>query len=111
MAYPVEIPDPRLRAVALLAAAMLPPLWAITAFITCSGADSVEIDGLVYVNTAPVESLVRLPGTGVRTAQSIVDYRKASGKPKAFANAGDLCEVKGIGEKKAGIIEPYLSFE
>lgn len=111
MAYPVEIPDPKLRTGALLAVSLLPLIWAVMAFIMDSEADNVYIDSLVYVNTDPVESLIRLPGAGVGTAKNIIDYRQSSGKQRAFENIDDLCEVKGIAEKKAQIMAPYVSFE
>lgn len=111
MAYPVEIPDPRIRVIALLTASVLAMVWCIAGFIPGFTADAVEIDSFVYVNTDPIESLIRLPGTGVKSAENIIDYRNASTKPKAFENAGDLCEVNGIAEKKAQIMLPYISFE
>ena len=111
MVYPVEIPDPSLRKGALLAAASLAVIFSLAAFVGYADTDAVEIDSLVYINRDPVESLMRLPGIGVDTAASVIEYRNASMSSKAFESTGDLCKVKGIAQKKAQNIEPYVSFE
>jgi len=51
--------------------------------------------GVVNVNTASVEELVRLPGIGESKARAIVDFRKERG---AFKSVEQLREVKGIGD-------------
>ncbi len=51
----------------------------------------------VNINTASVEKLAEvLSGVGLSKAQEIVNHREAYGK---FHVAGDLVEVKGIGER------------
>jgi competence protein ComEA len=51
----------------------------------------------VNINTASVEKLAEvLSGVGLSKAQEIVNHREAYGN---FHVAGDLVEVKGIGER------------
>jgi comEA protein len=57
------------------------------------------------VNVAGVEELEILPGIGPKKAEAIVDYR---GKNGGFECLGQLCEVKGIGEKTLERIAPYV---
>jgi competence protein ComEA len=50
----------------------------------------------ININTATVETLASLNGVGETKAQAIVAYRSENGP---FQSAGDLSEVKGIGER------------
>ena len=59
-------------------------------------------------NTAPVASLRRLQRIGPAIAKAIVAYRRLHG-PRAFATAGDLQRVKGIGPKTVRIVAPDLT--
>ena len=52
---------------------------------------------VVDLNTADVNALETLPGVGPKTAQKILDYRKAH---DGFNNVNELMSVGGIGEKK-----------
>ncbi|PID77150.1 MAG: competence protein ComEA [Deltaproteobacteria bacterium] len=60
----------------------------------------------INLNSADVEALAQLPGIGEKTAQKIVEYRKANGK---FKKIEDLLNVKGIGQKKFDKLKSLLS--
>lgn len=59
----------------------------------------------VNLNTASLEQLIMLPGIGIKTAESILAYRKASG---GFSRIDELMEVKGIGDSKFDKIKKYI---
>ena len=65
-----------------------------------------EPKGRVNVNTAGFEELQTLPGIGPVIAQRIIDEREANG---AFISAEDMRRVKGIGEKTAENLKPYIT--
>lgn len=62
--------------------------------------------GKVNLNTATAEQLASLPGVGASLAARIVEYRTKSG---GFKNANELMNVKGIGEKNFGKLEPHIT--
>lgn len=59
----------------------------------------------VDLNLASVESLAAVPGIGPKTAEAILEYRKAKG---GIRDVRELLEVKGIGEKKLEKIRPWV---
>jgi len=59
----------------------------------------------VNINTAGLESLVKLPGIGPVKAQAIIEYRE---KIRKFESINEITKVKGIGEVTMAKIEPYL---
>jgi competence protein ComEA len=61
----------------------------------------------VQINTATLEQLDAIPGLGKKKAQAVLDYIAQNGPIKDQAQ---LTEVKGIGDKLAAKIGPYLSF-
>jgi competence ComEA-like helix-hairpin-helix protein len=65
-------------------------------------------------NTAPVSSLVRLPGIGWSKAQAIVAHRQrvltTNGASAAFRRPSDLMQVPGIGPKIVEAIGVWLDF-
>jgi competence protein ComEA len=65
-------------------------------------------EGVVNVNTATAEELVRLPGIGDAKARAILDYRKEKG---AFKSLEQLREVKGIGDAALERLRPHLAIE
>ena len=75
----------------------------------------IGLDEFINPNTAPVASLVRLPGIGIVRAEAIVAYRErfceknVSGP--AFGCGGDLEKVRGIGPKTVQNISEWLKFE
>jgi competence protein ComEA len=58
------------------------------------------------LNTATADQLAQLPGIGPKTAQAIVDFRKASGP---FRRVEDLLAVRGISRRKLEAIRPYVT--
>ncbi len=59
----------------------------------------------INLNKADLETLIRLPGIGEKTAQKIIDLRSKKSK---FENLEELMEVKGIGEVKFNKIKKFL---
>ena len=59
----------------------------------------------VNLNQASLEQLAMLPGIGIKTAERILAYRKASGR---FNSIDELLEVKGIGNSKFDKIKKYI---
>ena len=59
----------------------------------------------VNINTAGLETLVKLPGIGPVKAQAIIDYRENIGE---FESINEITKVKGIGEATLVKIRPYL---
>jgi len=79
------------------------------------GRCDIELNSRLNPNTAPVESLVRLPGLGIGRAGAIVEYRENINNKKsaslAFQNCDDLQKVKGIGPKTVQNISEWLKFD
>ncbi len=61
--------------------------------------------GKVSLNQASATELTEISGIGVKTAETIVQYRKEHGP---FRDLRELLQVKGIGEKKFEKIRPFL---
>jgi competence protein ComEA len=61
--------------------------------------------GKVNLNTATAEQLTAVPGIGVKLAGRIVEHRQKSG---SFKSVQELMNVKGVGEKSLGKLEPFL---
>jgi hypothetical protein len=73
--------------------------------------DDITVYSTVNPNLAAMESLVRLPGVGPATADSIIKYRQGTPDGKeAFTKPADLQGIKGIGPKTVEKIEPWLNF-
>ena len=62
--------------------------------------------GVVNVNTATVDELVRLPGIGEKRAQAILDARQQRG---GFKSVDELLEIRGIGPANLEKLRPHLS--
>jgi competence protein ComEA len=60
----------------------------------------------VNINQASAAQLAYLPRVGAKAAERIVEYRKAHG---TFAQAEELMEVKGVGEKLFAELKPYVT--
>jgi competence protein ComEA len=75
----------------------------------------IELENRINPNTAPIESLIRLPGIGVSRAKAIVDYRNkfsgGNGVNAVFLSCNDLQKVKGIGHKTVQNLRGWLKFE
>jgi competence protein ComEA len=59
----------------------------------------------VNLNNESLEQLIMLPGIGIKTAERILAYRKAS---SGFKKIDELLEVKGIGNSKFDKIKKYI---
>ena len=55
-----------------------------------------SISGQININTASQKELEKLKKVGPKTANAIIEYRKAHGP---FKKAEDIKKVKGIGDK------------
>ena len=66
-------------------------------------------------NTAPVGSLIRLPGIGATRVRAIVAHRDAvreeTGSEIAFRASDDLQQIKGIGPRTVADIVDWLAFD
>lgn len=61
-----------------------------------SNSSSIDINGLISINTDSVEELMRLDGIGESKAKSIIEYRHEHGN---FKSIDEIMNVSGIGEK------------
>jgi len=79
-----------------------------------AGPRANELAAGIDPNTADVAQLAALPQMGLVRAKAIVAYREQYAKDhpgrRAFAKAGDLANVKGIGEVTAESLSQYLAF-
>jgi len=62
--------------------------------------------GKINLNAASAEQLTAVPGIGDKLAARIVEYRQKNG---SFKTLQELMNVKGVGEKSFGKLEPFLS--
>ncbi|MDO9022147.1 MAG: helix-hairpin-helix domain-containing protein, partial [Myxococcales bacterium] len=63
-------------------------------------------EGVVNINTATAEELVRVPGIGPARAAAIVHLRERAHR---FNHAEDLLRVRGIGRVGFRRMRPYLA--
>lgn len=61
----------------------------------------------VNINSATLDQLDAIPGLGKKKAQAVLDYIAENGPIKDQAQ---LTQVKGIGDKLAAKIGPYVSY-
>ena len=64
-----------------------------------------SVDGVVNLNTAPVELLGVLPGIGPSKARGIVAYRER----RSFRTVDELVRVKGIGRRMVRELRSHLA--
>jgi competence protein ComEA len=94
-------------AAALAQAAPAPP--ASTPTPAVAGAASTPPVGVVNINSATEEELMRLPGVGFTKATAIVAWRtKHGGK---FSKVEELARVKGFGRKTWLKLKPNLTVD
>ena len=62
--------------------------------------------GKINLNTATAEQLTAVPGIGEKLAARIVEHRQKNG---SFKSVQELMNVRGVGEKSLGKLEPFLS--
>ena len=70
--------------------------------------ESVIFPSAINLNDADLETLIKLPGIGPKTAEKIIVLRTQKG---GFSNVDELTEVKGIGLKKLNKIKNFLFIE
>jgi competence ComEA-like helix-hairpin-helix protein len=63
---------------------------------------------IININTADSQTLTRLPGIGIKTAEKIIELRL---KRQRFNSVEELLEVKGIGKKKLDDIREFIIVE
>jgi len=63
------------------------------------------VNGVVNLNTAPVEVLALLPGVGPSKAAAILVYRGR----RPFRTVDELVRIKGIGRKMVRRLRPHLA--
>ena len=64
-----------------------------------------SVDGVVNLNTAPIELLGVLPGIGPSKARGIVAYRER----RSFRTVDELVRVKGIGRRMVRDLRSHLA--
>jgi competence ComEA-like helix-hairpin-helix protein len=73
------------------------------------------LDNRINPNSAPLESLIRLPNIGISKAEAIISYREnyaeKNNDQSAFKTLNDLQNVKGIGPITAQNLSQWLKFE
>lgn len=69
-------------------------------------AEAPAPEGVVNINTATAEELVRIPGIGPARAAAIVQLRERAHR---FNHAEDLLRVRGIGRVGFRRMRPYLA--
>lgn len=79
----------------------------LVAFSTLSMAAKPAMTGVININTAPVEELVKLSGIGKSKAEAIIAYRQAH----PFKSVAELTEVKGIGPKMLEKIQSHITVD
>jgi competence ComEA-like helix-hairpin-helix protein len=82
-----------------------------SAFVVLSQAAEQEDDanvagGIVNINTATKDQLMRLPGVGAVLAERILIYREELGE---FTTVNQLLNVKGISKKKLEELKPLVT--
>jgi competence protein ComEA len=68
---------------------------------------TVTSPGVVNVNTASEEELMRLPGVGPAKAQAFLEARAR----RPFRRLSDLMRVSGIGRRTLERLAPMIAFE
>lgn len=75
---------------------------------SAGAAQSETNAGVVNINTATEQELIRLPGVGEARAKAIVDLRTHMG---GFKQAEDLMRVRGIGRKIFRKLSPMVTLQ
>lgn len=69
----------------------------------------ILIDGeVININSADIQTLTRLPGIGIKTAEKIIELRLSK---QRFKSVDELLEVKGIGKIKLNNIKKFIIVE
>jgi len=73
----------------------------------------IVLEDTISPNTAPLASLLRLPGVGPQRAEAIVTYREEAQRQRSgpvFRDLRDLEAVPGFGPATVRGMAPYLRF-
>lgn len=73
--------------------------------LSAFAAAKAPVEGVININTAPAEELMKLPGIGKSKAEAIVVYRQAH----PFKSVEELTEVKGIGPKMLQKLQAHVT--
>jgi competence protein ComEA len=92
-----------LAVLALTGEARADPPRAPPAAVTATATNAL---GVVNINDAGAEELVRLPGVGPARADAIVNLR---GRVRRFNHAEDLLRVRGIGRVGFRRMRPFVT--
>ena len=98
---------------AFLIAAVLACLLAVISLPKPQG-KALALADKINPNTAPLPSLIRLPGIGPARAEAIIGLRDATLTEDGtypFSSPNDLRGVRGIGPKTATRIEGQVTFK
>lgn len=85
-----------------------PPARPAASAATAAASAAPSSDGVVNVNTASVEELVRVPGIGPARADAIVRLRE---RVHQFRHVEDLVRVRGIGRATLRTMRPFLTLD
>lgn len=86
-----------------------PLQWLMALLLLSASALAVAQPTTVNVNTADAAAIAEaLDGVGMSRAQAIVEYRNQHG---AFADAYDLANVKGIGDRTVELNEDRIRLQ
>ncbi|MDI9431435.1 MAG: helix-hairpin-helix domain-containing protein [Planctomycetota bacterium] len=107
-----------LQSIGLVVLSCVSVMAGVCLFLTAAGHGEVTTpyaSERVNPNTAPVGSLIRLPGIGAARARAIVihrdDLRRKTGDEVAFHTRDDLQRIKGIGPRTVAEIVDWLAFD
>ncbi|GAB4295662.1 MAG: hypothetical protein Kow0098_18160 [Ignavibacteriaceae bacterium] len=79
-----------------------------TSGFTIKKPEQLPSERSIEINSANLETLMKLPGIGEKTAKKIIELRESRG---GFRELKELMEVKGIGKTKFNNIKKFLYIE
>jgi competence protein ComEA len=79
-------------------------IWGSDEVAISEAGEVLPLPARININTAGVHELTMLPRIGGKTAEAIVEYRRANGP---FASFDDLQKVKGVGPSTIEAIRPH----
>lgn len=107
-----------LQSIGLVVLSFVSAVAGVCLFLSAAGHSEVATpcaSERVNPNTAPVGSLIRLPGIGATRARAIVihrdNLRRETGDEVAFHSSDDLQRIKGIGSRTVAEIGDWLAFD